>query len=418
MTDSTRERTILAIDLKSFYASVECIDRGLDPFSTPLVVCDLTRGQGTIILAVSPYLKTLGIPSRLRLYDLPKVEGMIYATPRMERYIQKSVEVLSIYLNYVSEEDMHVYSVDEAFLDVTSYLKAAKTDKIGYAKRIIREIRKKTGLTVTAGIGPNLFVAKAAMDVEAKHTKDFLASWEIKDLPQKLWPLSPLSKMWGIGSRMEKRLNDLGFYTVGDIAVSSPDFLKNKFGVIGEEIYLHANGIDDALIQKPYVPASASLAVGQTLFKDYTGEEAELILNESLDELILRLHKENKLASGISLWIGYSASGGFAKGLAFNQPTNKRTELKEAIKLLFSKYYDRRFTIRNVSLAAYGLIEADYEQLSLFSPTVKKDDEAALDIVLKQVRELYGLKSLCRASALLSYSTVLRRDDQIGGHRK
>jgi DNA polymerase V len=233
--DKAEGRTILAIDLKSFYASVECVDRGVDPFTTPLVVADLSRGKGTIILAVSPYLKTLGIPSRLRLYDLPEIKGMIYATPRMEHYIVRSLEVIKVYLKYVAEEDMHIYSVDEAFLDITHYLKAAGCTKKEYAKKIIDDVYKTTGLTVTAGIGPNLFMAKVAMDVEAKKRKDFMASWEMKDVPAKLWPLTPLSKMWGIGERMEKRLNALGMYTVGDIAVSDKWYLHNKFGQIGEE---------------------------------------------------------------------------------------------------------------------------------------------------------------------------------------
>lgn len=416
--DKAEGRTILAIDLKSFYASVECVDRGVDPFTTPLVVADLSRGKGTIILAVSPYLKTLGIPSRLRLYDLPEIKGMIYATPRMEHYIVRSLEVIKIYLKYVAEEDMHIYSVDEAFLDITHYLKAAGCTKKEYAKKIIDDVYKTTGLTVTAGIGPNLFMAKVAMDVEAKKRKDFMASWEMKDVPAKLWPLTPLSKMWGIGERMEKRLNALGMYTVGDIAVSDKWYLHNKFGQIGEEIWEHANGIDNALIQEKYTPESTSLAAGQTLFKDYGRDDALLIVRELTDELLRRLRKAHKLAGGLSLWCGYSDSGGFSKAMPLASYTDDISILKEAAGRLFEQGFDNTSTIRNVSIAAFDLKEADDIQLSLFSDEKEIQQRESLYKAIEGIRSLYGLKSILYASSLLDNSNAIRRADQIGGHRR
>ncbi len=415
------KRVIFAIDLKSFYASVECIDRGLDPFKTPLVVCDTSRGNGTIILAVTPYLKKkYGIPSRLRLYDLPKnIPGMIYATPRMERYIQKSVEVVSIYLNYVSKEDLHVYSVDEAFLDITHYLKGSGCTKEEYARKIITEVHSKTGLTVTAGIGENMFMAKAAMDIEAKKSADFMASWTLEQIPQKLWGVTPLSKMWGIGSHLEARLNALGFYQVGDIACADPRMLKRLFGVIGEEIYEHANGIDNARIQEKYVPSSPSLCAGQTLFKDYDGEEAKLIICESLDELLHRLYKKNKLAGGISLYIGYSKAGGFAKGMEFTQPSDDRNLLKESLFKIFDAYYDKESKIRNVCIGAFNLASADLRPLSLFDETENQmEKEHRMEECLESIRQIYGLQSVLRASSILEASNALRRANQIGGHRK
>jgi DNA polymerase V len=416
--DKAEGRTILAIDLKSFYASVECVDRGVDPFTTPLVVADLSRGKGTIILAVSPYLKTLGIPSRLRLYDLPEIKGMIYATPRMEHYIVRSLEVIKVYLKYVAEEDMHIYSVDEAFLDITHYLKAAGCTKKEYAKKIIDDVYKTTGLTVTAGIGPNLFMAKVAMDVEAKKRKDFMASWEMKDVPAKLWPLTPLSKMWGIGERMEKRLNALGMYTVGDIAVSDKWYLHNKFGQIGEEIWEHANGIDNALIQEKYTPESTSLAAGQTLFKDYGRDDALLIVRELTDELLRRLRKAHKLAGGLSLWCGYSDSGGFSKAMPLASYTDDISILKEAAGRLFEQGFDNTSTIRNVSIAAFDLKEADDIQLSLFSDEKEIQQRESLYKAIEGIRSLYGLKSILYASSLLDNSNAIRRADQIGGHRR
>lgn len=414
-----KDRAILAIDLKSFYASVECVDRGLDPFTTPLVVCDRTRSENTIILAVSPYCKSLGIPSRLRLKDLPKVKGMIYAMPRMERYIRKSVEVLSIYLDYVDKSDMHVYSQDEAFLDVTDYLEAAGCDKLTYAKRIIRDVYKKTGLTVTAGIGTNLFMAKACMDIEAKHKKDFIASWEEEDIPLHLWPVHPLSKMWGIGKRMEQRLNALGFQTVGDIACADPFFLESEFGVIGREIYEHANGRDESRIQKPYAAENRSLGLGQVLMKDYTIEEARTVILESLNELIGRLRKNHVLAGMISLYIGYAENGGCGASFPLMNPTRDKEVLEQALMQIVGRCYDGKSLIRNICLQANELSDDRLLQLSLFPEDNEEyQEEQKVSDVTERIRKCYGKASVIPASALLKESTLLRRFSQIGGHRK
>ena len=265
----TQDRVILAIDLKSFYAFVECLARGLDPFKTPLVVADLSRGNGTIVLAASPFIRTkYHVPSRCRLKEVDKsIPGLIVARPHMETYLEYSAKVNAIYLDYVDERDMHVYSIDESFLDVTHYLKRNGDTPESYARKIINDIHDKLGLVVTCGIGRNLFMAKACMDIDAKKRKDFLARWDYKDIPEKLWPVSPLSHMWGIGSRLEKRLNALGFHSVGDIAMADRNYLIARFGVIGEEIYYHALGYDDAKIQEKYVPRESSLSVGEVLLR-------------------------------------------------------------------------------------------------------------------------------------------------------
>ena len=238
------ERNILCIDLKSFFASVECVERNLDPFTTPLIVADPSRKGGAITLAVTPYMKNLGVPSRGRVFEIPKGIKYITATPRMSLYVKKSKEVINCFLDFVSKEDMHVYSIDEAFLDVTDYLKLYKMDDVGLAKAIMARIKEKTGLTSTCGIGPNLLLAKVALDIESKHSPDFIAKWTYEDVKTKLWNITPLDEMWGIGSKTMKKLNDLGIYKVGDINKYGKDFYKKRFGVLGEELYLHANGID------------------------------------------------------------------------------------------------------------------------------------------------------------------------------
>ena len=238
------ERHILSIDLKSFFASCECVERKLDPFKVPLVVANPNQGEGAITLAVTPYLKNKGIKSRGRIYEIPKTIAYAIVPPRMKLYIDYSQKVLSVFLDYVAKEDLHVYSIDESFLDVTDYLKLYKKTDYELAEEILMEITKRTGLTANCGIGPNILLAKIAMDTEAKKYKNGIAKWSYQDIPKKLWTISPLSKMWGIGPRMEKRLNNLGIRTVGALAKYDKNRLKDKFGIIGVNLWEHANGID------------------------------------------------------------------------------------------------------------------------------------------------------------------------------
>jgi DNA polymerase V len=197
-------RDIICIDLKSFYASVECAKRGLDPFNTPLIVADESRGGGSIVLAVSPYLKAKGIPGRLRLFELPEnIPGLIIAKPRMRTYLEYSAEIIRIYLNYVAPEDLHIYSVDEVFLDITPYQSFYQKPARAIAEMILKDIWQQTQIPATAGIGDTLLLAKVALDIESKKVPGGIAEWRFQDVPEKLWPIQPLSKFWGIGGRME-----------------------------------------------------------------------------------------------------------------------------------------------------------------------------------------------------------------------
>ena len=268
------KRNILCIDLKSFFASVECVKRGLDPFTTPLVVANNKQGNGAITLAVTPYLKNLGIKGRTRLYEIPKNITYQIVPPRMKLYLEKSKEVVKIYADFVSFEDLHIYSIDECFLDVTDYLHYYQLTEEELAVKILQTIETKTGLTATCGIGPNMLLAKLAMDIDAKKYKNGIAKWTYEDIETKLWPITPLSKIWGIGSRLEKRLNNLGIYSMGDLAKQNPLFLKKKFGVIGEELWEHSNGLDNSLIKDfNKTPIEKSFSHSQVLFRNYYNEE-------------------------------------------------------------------------------------------------------------------------------------------------
>ena len=412
------DREIAVIDLKAFYSFVECIDRGLDPFTTPLIVADKERGPNTIVLSVTPYLKKFGVPSRLRVKELPKKFNYIFATPRMARYIEKSSEVVSIILRYFAKEDIHVYSIDEAFIDMTSYLKYYDKTPVELVKMVIKAINDDTGLMATAGIGDNFFLAKVALDIYAKHEKDGIAIMRAEDVPTKLWPITPLSKIWGIGHALERRLNSFSIFTVQDLAFSNRDFIKSKLGIIGEQLIDHANGIDEADVHEVYVPKETSFSIGQTLWKDYSKDEAPLLIKEMVDDLALRLRNEHRLTSKIGVYIGYSKlQGGFSRQMSLLGATDDSEKLLEAVMEIYNMYI-RDIPIRQIGISFGRLTDRNFQQLNLLEDTDKQVSKHNLQLAMDKLQNKYGKNILTRASALLEYSTAKERHNQIGGHRK
>lgn len=414
-----QNRTIAVIDLKAFYSFVECVDRGLDAWSTPLVVADKDRGKNTIVLSVSPYLKSKGVPSRLRIRDLPKGYKYIYAVPRMERYIEKSAEVVRIMMDFVSHEDIHVYSIDEAFLDITSYLNYYKLTPLQLVSKIIKRIKDKTGLQATGGIGNNFFLAKVALDIYAKHEKNGIATLYEKDIQTKLWPITPLTKIWGIGERTAAKLNAIGIFTMGDLANSNRDYIHDHFGIIGDQLVDHANGIDESDIHEVYIPKSTSLSLGQVLFKDFNKDNAVTIIREMCDDLSLRLRKENKLAELVSLYIGYSkdAMGGFSRQMSLLQPTDDTEELFKALMEIYNEHIEN-YPIRRIGINFGKLTTSGYKQMNMFEDTKKQKNNHDLLKTMDKLKDKYGNNILLRASALTEDSTAIERHNQIGGHRK
>ena len=412
------KRVIAVIDLKAFYSYVECLDRGVDPWKTPLVVADKDRGTNTIVLSVSPYLKKFGIPSRCRIKELPKKFKYIYAVPRMERYLEKSAEVINVLYSFVAEEDVHVYSIDEAFIDLTTYLNYYKKTPLQLVTTIINQIKEDTGLQATAGIGDNFFLAKVALDIYAKHEKNGIAVIHLNEIREKLWPITPLSKVWSIGPRTEAKLNALNLFTVKDIAVSDVDYLKMKFGVMGEQLWRHANGIDEADIHEHYEPKERSLSLGQVLFRDYNKTEAITIIREMVDELSSRMRNQNKMTRVVAIFIGYSKNkGGFARRSTLLSPTDDSELLLEAILELYKKYVSD-LPIRNISINFGGLTDATHQQLNIFEDDEAQKQRHDLQKALDILHSKYGKNSVLRASALLEESTVKERNEFIGGHRK
>ncbi len=410
-------RNILCIDLKSFFASVECVERGLDPFKTPLVVADVRHGNGAITLAATPYLKKFGVKSRGRVYELPKNIKIIYAFPRMNLYFKKSKEVINVYLNFVHKDDMHVYSIDEVFLDVTDYLKLYKKTDLELALDILNEIKNKTKLTATCGIGPNMLLAKVAMDTEAKKYKNGIAKWTYEDVKTKLWEITPLSKMWGIGKNMQRNLNNMGLYKVGDVAQYDKQILQKKFGIMGEELWNHTNGIDESRIQDfKELSQDKSFSHSQVLFKDYDEKNIKIIITEMIDLLGARLRKNHKETSVIGFGIGYSKNvgGGFYHSIK-TVPTDQEKDILNICLMIFDKYYEY-LPIRKVSIACAGLIDKKGHQLNLFETAKQVEKHDKITNALDEIKDRFGKNSIVKASALYEDSTAIERNKKIGGH--
>lgn len=410
-------RHFLCIDLKSFFASVECIDRGLDPFKYPLVVANPTQGNGAITLAVTPYLKAKGVPSRGRLYEIPKNIKYTIAKPRMSLYLEKSKEVVSVYLKYVSKDDLHIYSIDECFLDVTDYLKMYGKTDYELALDILKDVRTSTGLYATCGIGPNMLLAKLSMDIEAKHNKDFIAKWDYEDIPDKLWNISPLSKVWGIGSRMEANLNKLGIYSMYDLAHYDRNKLKQKFGVIGLELWNHANGIDLSRIGDMEKVVDKSYSHSQVLFKDYNGSNIKIIIREMVEVVASRLLKNHKTTSVVGLGIGYSKNlgGGFFHQVKLDAPTDQEKTILEYSLMIFDKFYEDA-PIRKVTVTCAGLSEKAGVQLNLFDHIENIKEDELIHQAILEIKDKYGKNAVLKASSLLDDSTIRDRNKKIGGH--
>ena len=320
------ENCFIAIDLKSFYASVECADRGLDPLTTNLVVADESRTAKTICLAVSPSLKAYGIPGRARLFEvIQKTKNRnidyIVAPPRMSRYMEVSSQIYDIYLKYVAPEDMHIYSVDEVFLDMTHYKKLYDMTPREMAMMMIRDIFRSTRITATAGIGTNMYLAKVAMDIDAKHMDADENGVRISELDEmsyreRLWDHTPITDFWRVGKGYARRLAEKGMYTMGDVARCSlggeNDYYNEKllfklFGVNAELLIDHAWGYEPCTMEaiKAYRPEANSMSIGQVLQEPYTCEKARVVVREMIEELSLRLHKKKIVTNQLVLTVGY-----------------------------------------------------------------------------------------------------------------
>lgn len=416
------KRVYLCIDLKSFYASVECVERGLDPLRTHLAVADPDRGIGTICLAISPSMKALGIKNRCRVYEIPSHVEYIKAPPRMKLYIKYSADIYAVYLKYVAKEDIHVYSIDEAFLDVTPYLSLYRLTAKELAVRIMDDIKNTTGITAAAGIGTNLYLAKVALDIMAKHEKDNIAFLDEERYQKRLWDHRPLTDFWRVGAGTVKRLRRLGIFTMGDVAHADEEALYRMFGVDAELLIDHAWGRESTTMEdiKTYRPKSRSLSSSQVFLRDYSFEECRLVVKEVIDELCLEMAEKGVAAKSFSLVAEYSSETGMkgASGtVSLASVSNRYRTILPGVLRLYDRIVRRDKPIRKLTLACHDVVQEVYEQLELFSDPAEAERDRKLQKTVIEIKKRYGRNAIVRGMDLQEAGTAMQRNRQIGGHK-
>lgn len=410
----------LCIDLKSFYASVECVERGLDPFKINLVVADPTRGGGAITLAATPAIKKLGVPSRGRIYEIPKNIEYITAPPRMTLYMQYSATIYSIFLKFISSEDIHVYSIDESFLDITSYMSLYNTTPKQLAKMILDEIYDQTGITATVGIGTNLFLAKVALDITAKHAKDCMGYLDEDLFKQLIWYHQPITDIWMIGPGTANRLAMLGIKDLYGVAHYNEKILFKLFGINAEYLIDHAWGREPTEISdiKAYRPSSNSISNSQILFEDYNYKDAYLIMKEMVESNVLQLTEKHLVTNHISLFVGYSKncikpSRGSRK---ITNTTNSYRILLEEFKLLYKKIINPNYPIRQIGISFGNVKDEIYEQFDLFANQEDIEKEKRVQETLVHIRNKYGKNAVLKGINFYDKATQRKRNGLVGGH--
>ena len=497
------EKIYAAIDLKSFYASVECVERGLDPLNTNLVVADASRCTTTICLAVSPSLKSFGVPGRPRLFEvIQKVKEQnlirqkrnygrvlqgsshqfdqlqknpylaidyITATPRMAHYLKYSAKIYEIYLRYIAPEDIHVYSIDEVFMDISGYLKNSGMNAHDFIRNIIADVLKETGITATAGIGTNLYLCKVAMDIVAKHQepdKDGVRIAQLDEMSYRklLWEHQPITDFWRVGGGYARRLAQHDMYTMGDVARCSIDnqaLLYKLFGVNAELLMDHAWGKETCTMAdiKAYQPSNHSTSIGQVLHCAYDYDKAKLIVKEMSDQLSLNLVSQQLVCNGVALSIGYDIDnlkddqGFFYKGEVVIDHYGRKipkhahgsrglgcyssasTLIRAAMCDIFDSVVDPVLTIRRINVTACNVIPQSQakniettEQLNLFVDYEKVDQQKAalekqmqkeqsVQETLLQIKQKYGKNAVLKGMNLEEGATTKQRNEQIGGHK-
>ena len=417
-----RQRTYMCIDLKSFYASVECVERGLDPLATDLVVADKARGRGTICLAVSPSLKAKGVRNRCRLFEIPFNRDYIIAPPRMRRYIEYSADIYAIYLRYVAKEDIHPYSVDEVFIDATPYLSLYGMTARELGDTIRKDILARTGIPATCGIGSNLYLAKVALDILAKHSPGFIAELDETSYKQLLWNHQPLSDFWGIAGGITRRLATLDIHTMAQLALyPAPEDLYRVFGVNAAVLIDHAWGRERTTIRqiRSYRPRAHSLSNGQVL-KPHSGTygTAFVIAKEMADGLSLRMDARQIACRSLTLWVVYEGTEPPMCATArFSHPACTETELVGAVSSLFQANVNPAEIVSRLCIIANNTISLESGQLSLFQEPQDRCAERVRQRVINRIRLRFGRNAIFRGRDLVKGATALERNMQIGGHR-
>lgn len=420
------DRVYLCIDLKSFYASCECVERGLDPMTAELVVADPDRTDKTICLAVSPALKKLGVSGRARVFEIPEYlrKRMIMAPPRMQLYVNYAADIYGVYLDYIAPEDMHVYSVDEVFFDVTHYLRVYGFTPREMATFLMDEVYNRVGVRATAGIGTNMYLAKIALDITAKHSPDFIGYLDEQSYINTLWDHKPLTDFWQIGPGISRKLAKIGITTMRDIARADEDLLYKMFGVNAELMIDHAWGIEPTTIAdiKGYKTRTRSLTRGQVLMRDYNYEEGLLIAKEMAEQLCLEMTAIGKVTRNITLAVGYSNALKLplVRGSAtFNVPTAAASVIMPAFADIYKKIVNPEYPVRRMFLYFNDIKDRDVDQqMTLFDLTKDEERDSALQEAVNKIKSKYGKDAMFRGMDLEEAATTRERNHQIGGHKE
>lgn len=412
----------LCIDLKSFYASVECVERGWDPLTARLVVADPERSEKTICLAVSPALKQMGVPNRCRVFQIPKEIPYKMAPPRMQLYIDYAAEIYGVYLKYIAKEDIQVYSIDEAFLDVTDYLHLYQMTAVELGRKIMQDILDTTGIPAACGVGTNLYLAKVALDIMAKHETDRIAYLDEVRYREKLWKHKPLTDFWRVGRGTVERLSNMGICTMEEIAHARESLLYKSFGIDAELLIDHAWGREPVTIAdiKAYRPKNTSFSSGQVLPRDYEYEEGVLVVKEMADLLCLDLVDQCLVTSHISLVIGYSNQKCFepAKGsTTLRSATSSNRRLLSYVEQLYRRIVRPGAYIRRITLTYTGVMAEDYQQFDLFSDPEETEKDVKAQRAAISIKQRYGRNAILKGMNLEESATTIERNGQIGGHK-
>lgn len=413
-------KAYLCIDLKTFFASVECVERKLDPFAVNLVVADPSRGKGALCLAVSPKMKEQGVHNRCRIFEIPDNISYITAMPRMNLYMQYSADIYGIYLKYISREDIHVYSIDEAFLDVSEYLQMYSVSAKELARMIMQDIYTTTGITATVGIGTNLYLAKIALDITAKHAKDNMGVLDEQLYRETLWHHKPVSDFWQVGRGISKRLEKYSVADMYDIAHMDERILYREFGVNAEYLIDHAWGREPTTIKeiKAYKSKSNSLSNSQILFEDYNYEEALLVLKEMVELNVQNLVESHRVTDHIGLYIGYSARNVKATGGSrkLSNVTNSYAYLRNAFIELYRETVNRQELVHMLSISFGNVVDEMYETYDLFTDFNALEKEKKLQLTLLNIKHKFGKNAVIKGMNLLNKATAISRNKLVGGH--
>ena len=415
-----KQKTYFCIDMKCFYASVECAERGLNPFETNLVVADETRGKNALCLAISPKMKSLGVKNRCRMSEIPPSIKYTVAMPRMKTYIEYAADIYDIYLDYIDPNDIHVYSIDEAFIDATDYLCLYGKSATEFASFLINEIARRKHIPSTAGIGTNLFLAKVALDITAKKAKSHIGYLDEELFKETLWTHQPITDFWQISSGTANRLARYGIYDLKRVATAPTQLMYKIFGVNAELLIDHAFGRESCTIAdiKAYRPKSKSISTSQILFEDYTYDKAFLVMSEMLLAGCHEMMRRKVITNSVSIFVGYSrevisATSGTTK---MTCTTNVFSVIKEYVDKLFANTTVQNIPIRRLGISFNNIMDESCEGYDLFVDFDKVEREKRIERTVIDLKSRFGKNAMLRGMDLENGATAIIRNKLVGGH--